>query len=543
MRIATKTFIVVLVCLVGAGLSASVVFYNYSILENSRYQREVSSLALRDVENFRTVISQWFVTIDLFFNERQSYLASGIKKQATQMQEVASVIQSYKNNDNQLEFQEIVDSINNVSISVEKASILTNSQDKQWNLYINAMDDDAIIIIDNIEIIYEESQKASKLASSTYAQKDKNFTFIIWISIAIYLVFVFLSWLWASINIAKPLEVLHGITENAKTEENNNEDLSFLLDKGSKEVIQLSASFQKFYTKMNLAKTKAEKRKQELQESLDQLTKARLQLVQSEKLASVGQLASGVAHEINNPISFISGNFGSLKEYVADIKDVLQKQKESFERLQASDEENPIFSEIESYQEEKDIDFVITDLDDLLKESHTGLSRVKSIVSDLLEFSHVNSPDMVEIEINALLDKTINLLGKDIIKNINIQKQYEDIPKIMGQGAKIGQVLINVLTNAAEFIDKEKGMLSVKTLANKQNIYIDIQDNGCGINEANINRIFDPFYTTKAIGKGTGLGLHTAQSILDSHHGKIQAISKIDVGTKIRITLPKEQKS
>lgn len=546
MRIATKTLIVVLVCLIGAGLSATVVFVDYRELEDSRYQREVSLLALRDADNFRTITSQWFVTIDLFFFEKQGYLASGIKKQATQMQEIIDIIQSYNNADDSENLNLVKEAINITVDSVGKASILEDQDGKEWNNYIDLMDEQAGVIIDEIEILYENYQTLASERQVSYDNRAEKFKQTIFLSIGIYLIFVFASWLWASRTIAKPVELLTSVARHADIDESG---LSFTPDKGPKEIKQLGASLQHFYENLFQARQKSEKRKQELQQSLDELAETRLQLVQSEKLASVGQLASGVAHEINNPIGFISGNFSTLKSYTDDLKEVIEKHIDYIESSNKEDiDQDSLLEEVKKFQEQKDIEFIIEDLSSLLEDSHTGLERVKKIVSDLLEFSHVNAPNLTEVDINELFNKTINLMDQTQKENIEFRTVFGEIPPVICHGGKIGQAMMNILVNSSEAIARKtddgtptSGIVQVTTQAKNNKVYIDIQDNGCGIEEANISRIFDPFYTTKAIGEGTGLGLHITQSILDNHDGHLYAISELHKGTKIRIELPIKQ--
>lgn len=531
MRIATKTLIVVLVCLIGAGISSSVVFIHYSDLENARYQREVSQLSLREADNVRTITSQWFVTIDLFFYEKQGYLASGIRRQASQLIKILEVIQSYNNSDEKNHFKEVSRAIQVIHSAVDKASTLRSQEGTVWNQYVQLMDEQAGIIIEGIEILYDDYAIVAEARVNAYTASKKRFNFIIWISIGIYLIFVFFSWIWASKNIAKPVEILTQRAKEAKTEEVG---LSFLLEKGSKEIMQLSHSFQQFYDKLTI-------RKQELQDSVDQLTETRLQLVQSEKLASVGQLASGVAHEINNPIGSVASNFNTLKTYAEDLSKILKKQDDCIKTLQ-DDKLNhkEALKTLNQYKDQKDVTFIIEDLTALLNDSHTGIDRVKKIVSDLLEFSHVNSSNLSEVNINELIDQTIHLIENDRLENITFLKDYQEIPNIVCHGGKIGQALMSVLVNAIDAIQRKggKGVIQTKTLVKGNKILIEIQDNGSGIEEKNISRIFDPFYTTKDIGDGTGLGLHITQSIIDNHKGHITAISKIDVGTKFRIELP-----
>jgi len=538
-RIATKTLIVVLVCLIGAGLSASVVFYYYNALESVQKQREISVLALRDVENFRTITSQWFVTIDLFFNAEQSYLANGIKRQAVQMKGIVDTIHSYENSEDGALFEQIESTITAIQTAVSEASILRDRQGEKWNAYVETIDELSMDMIDSIDLLYDNFEAISSANEKQYEEKKLQFDQMLLFSIAIYLLSVFISWLWASKNIAKPLETLNSIAKNAVVDRG---EMSFELAGGSKEVLQLSRSLQEFSDRLYLAKKKSEKRKQELQESVDKLQEARLELVQAEKMASVGNLAAGVAHEINNPVGFISGNFNTLKGYVDDLSAVIQKQKACIEALCADDaDKTALLEDIIEYQEEMDIEFILPDLVELLQESGDGLERVKTIVSDLLEFSHVNSPDKVATDINELLNKTASVLSNNLPSSLNdkitLRKDYHKLPLVFCHGGKIAQVLLKVLENAIDAIESE-GIIALKTFVQGKKVYIEIQDSGCGISEDNIHRIYDPFFTTKEIGQGTGLGLHTAQSILEKHEGNIRVTSKEGIGTKFRIELP-----
>ncbi len=343
-------------------------------------------------------------------------------------------------------------------------------------------------------------------------------------------------------NITVPVQNLSGLTKEADID---TKGLSFILKKGPKEVMYLSKNFQEFYDKLFLARQKSEKIKQELQKSLNELSEARLQLIQSEKLASVGQLDAGVAHEINNPIGAIASNFNTLKSYAEDLADVLEKQEECFKKIQQTDDnKEDIYEELKRYQTQKDVDFIMEDMNLLLGDSHTGIDKIKNIVSDLLEFSHVNAPDLTQVNINELMNKTIHLIDNNRLQNITIKNHNEKLPDLVCHKGKIGQALMNILMNAIEAIERteKKGMIHCKTFMHKHKIYIEIQNNGCGIEEDQMNRIFDPFYTTKSIGDGTGLGLHLTQSIMENHDGAVMAVSKPGVGTKFRLELPlKEQ--
>lgn len=284
---------------------------------------------------------------------------------------------------------------------------------------------------------------------------------------------------------------------------------------------------------------KVTEQKQQLEEKIQQLEDTRLQLVQSEKMASIGQLAAGVAHEINNPVGFISSNLGSLSEYITDIKQVITKQNECVALYQSNDQQAaPATLELDSLKQRVDLDFILSDIEQLLKDSIDGTVRVKDIVADLSEFSHVNSPDLLEEDLNKLLEKTVNVVWNEIKYKAEINNELGDIPKVLCHGGKMAQVFLNLLINASHAIES-KGIITLKSGLTGEDVWFEVIDNGSGISQENIAKIFDPFFTTKEVGSGTGLGLHVVQSVIESHGGKINVNSEIGTGTTFRVTLPK----
>ncbi len=281
-----------------------------------------------------------------------------------------------------------------------------------------------------------------------------------------------------------------------------------------------------------------EERTGELKTVLENLQNTQSQLLQSEKMASIGQLAAGVAHEINNPIGFISSNLNSLGEYIEDIKRMLAAYEELLELCQ-QDQSNvaPQAEKVRGLHDELDINYVLSDLNDLIKESVDGTDRVRKIISDLRDFSHVDSPDVSEENINDLLDKTISVAWNELKYKTEVVKEYGDITAIPCYGGKLGQVFLNLLVNAAQAIE-EHGQITVRTGGEDKQIWIEIADTGSGIPSENLNKIFDPFFTTKEVGKGTGLGLNLAYNIIEAHGGSINVKSTVGEGTTFRIELP-----
>lgn len=254
-----------------------------------------------------------------------------------------------------------------------------------------------------------------------------------------------------------------------------------------------------------------------------QLAETQAQLLQQEKMASVGQLAAGVAHEINNPLGFVSSNLRSLSGYVKELIDRISTDPAAV----AADE---------------DLQYLIDDVPVLVKETSDGLERVRKIVQDLRDFSRVDSADEWEFsDINASLQKAVNVGLVDFKNRVTVQTQFGDIPPIRCLASQINQVFLNVLLNAAQAIT-DTGVITIKTKVDGtgSGIAIDIADTGCGIPPDNIPRLFEPFFTTKPVGSGTGLGLSLAYSIVKKHHGSIDASSDGGCGACFKIWLPLE---
>lgn len=280
-----------------------------------------------------------------------------------------------------------------------------------------------------------------------------------------------------------------------------------------------------------------EKQKCSLEETVKKLQQMQSQLLQADKMASIGQLAAGVAHEINNPIGFVSSNLNSLGQYVEDLKCVLTAYDGMLSDCREHDQFAARVEEIDRVRQEKDIDYVLSDVGSLLAESVEGTDRVRQIVADLRDFSHVDNPDANEENINDLLDKTINVAWNELKYKTEIVREYGDIPAVLCYGGKLGQVFLNLLVNAAQAIEK-RGVITVRTGQEGESIWIEVADTGSGIPRENLNRVFDPFFTTKEVGKGTGLGLNLAYNIVHAHGGKISVNSTVGEGTTFRIELP-----
>jgi PAS domain S-box-containing protein len=247
------------------------------------------------------------------------------------------------------------------------------------------------------------------------------------------------------------------------------------------------------------------------------------QLLQAEKMSSIGHLAAGVAHEINNPIGFVNSNFGTLGRYIDDLM--------PFVELGATTPAG------ENLQRNIDLDFLRTDLRDLLAESTEGLQRVRKIVQNLKDFSHVGEAEWQQADLLTGLEQTLTVAWHELKYKAQIQRELSPLPCICCIPAQINQVFLNLLVNAAQSIDGE-GIITLRSGVAGEQVWIEIADTGCGMDEATQRKIFDPFFTTKPVGTGTGLGMSISWDIIEKHAGSIEVTSTPGAGTCIRINLP-----
>lgn len=261
------------------------------------------------------------------------------------------------------------------------------------------------------------------------------------------------------------------------------------------------------------------------------------QLLQAERMASIGQLAAGVAHEINNPIGYVYSNLGTLEKYVQDVFSML----EEYEQAEGAIVDDATQTQLQMARMKLDITFLKEDLRALMSESREGITRVKNIVQDLKDFSHVDAADeWYAADLHRGLDSTLNIVNNEIKYKAEVVKEYGDIGVVECLPSQLNQVFMNLLVNAAHAIE-ERGTITVRTGKQADEVWVEIADTGKGIADDDRKRIFDPFYTTKPIGHGTGLGLSLSYSIVQKHHGWIEVQSEPGKGSRFRVWLPLRQ--
>ena len=274
-----------------------------------------------------------------------------------------------------------------------------------------------------------------------------------------------------------------------------------------------------------------EKSNEALQNAYLQLQNTQEQLIQTEKMASLGQLVAGIAHEIKNPLNFIYGNTGFLADYTAKLQALIEAHA-SLPSLSPADR-----AKIEELKEGMRYSFIKEDLGTLIDNFTEGARRINTIVSDLRSFSRMDSDQVSEIDLHAALEMSLNLLSNQYKNRVEIHREYGDVPRIQGYAGKLNQVLMNLLLNAFQAI-REKGDVWIRTRCLDGAVDIEIEDNGVGIAKEHLKRIFEPFFTTKPVGQGTGLGLSISYGIIEQHGGKIHVASKPKEGSVFTVRLP-----
>lgn len=275
-----------------------------------------------------------------------------------------------------------------------------------------------------------------------------------------------------------------------------------------------------------------------LQRETDERKLLENQLMQSEKLASLGQLAAGVAHEINNPTGFISSNLGTLAGYFSNLQEMLDAYQDAEEAIGSSE----LLERLKSIRERIELDFLKEDIPLLIKESKEGIGRVGQIVKDLKDFSRVDSNQEWQwANLQQGIESTLNIVANELKYKANVIKEYAVVPEVECLPSQINQVFMNLIVNAAQAMGPERGTITIRNGIEGENVWVEVADTGSGIAPESLQKIFDPFFTTKPVGQGTGLGLSLSYGIVKKHRGDISVRSEVGVGTTFRVELPVRQ--
>lgn len=323
--------------------------------------------------------------------------------------------------------------------------------------------------------------------------------------------------------------------------------------------IELTAELQSFISAINQAYITQDKDRsllersidissKEYNESMEKIRMLQSQLIQQEKMAGIGQLSAGIAHEINNPLGYTQSNLATLQKYLDKIKDFLDTLNniESTLQTEPTDDVLNILNTIRTSQKKNKINIIANDIEDIIGESITGLNRIEKIVKSLLGFARSSTAEFEDYDLNKGIIDTLAVANNEIKYVATVVEEPGDIPHIETAGGSINQVLLNLIINAVHAIKdtSNKGIITLKTFEKNDSVYCSIADNGIGISKENLDSIFTPFFTTKPVGTGTGLGLSIAYDIIvNKHAGEIKIESEEGKGTTFILRLPIQHKS
>ncbi len=334
------------------------------------------------------------------------------------------------------------------------------------------------------------------------------------------------------------IEMLQDVTERKFAEadlHNVRLQLEELVKRRTSQLAQANQRLEEDIKRREAIEAELVRRNNELTEVNDKLSQAQAQLVQSEKMACIGQLAAGVAHEINNPIGYIFSNFGSLETYISKLFEILQVYEEAETEIASPN----TLARVKAARERIELDFLKDDIPALMGESKEGISRVRKIVQDLKDFSRLEvTQEWQWADIHRGIDSTLNIVSNEVKYKADVIREYGDLPEIECLPSELNQVIMNLVVNGAHAISGKRGTITISTGMQDEQAWIRISDTGSGIPENVLPRIFDPFFTTKPIGSGTGLGLSLSYGIIQKHNGTITVESEVGRGTVFQITLP-----
>ena len=309
-------------------------------------------------------------------------------------------------------------------------------------------------------------------------------------------------------------------------------------------IVELEDRHRRLHEHLLKSAAQLEAKNASLEETLTHLESTKTQIIQQEKMATIGQLAAGVAHEIKNPTGFVDSNLVSLQDYMTKINHLVDGYKQVVQHLNAnpskaalSADTAAMLGEVQAEAEQIDIDYLQEDIQDLILDCREGTRRIKKIVLDLKAFAHPGEEQLQFADINKGLQSTLNVVNTEIKYKAKVITDFGDIPMVECFPQELNQVFMNILTNASQAMET-RGEIRVCTCRLAEQVRIQISDTGVGIEPTHLNKIFEPFFTTKPVGKGTGLGMHIAYNIIQKHNGAIQVESTPGGGTTFTIDLP-----
>ena len=276
---------------------------------------------------------------------------------------------------------------------------------------------------------------------------------------------------------------------------------------------------------------------QDLQATLAELKKNQKQLVDAEKMASLGIMSAGVAHEINNPIGFVTSNVATLTDYLEAFRAAYAATRNMLEAIPESSKAHDSKTTLEAHFDDNDIDYLFDDTTDVLTETSEGLARIKAIVAGLKSFSHSGEDKTDDVNMREVVESVLAIARNDLKGRVELTVALDDLPTFRGNHGQLSQVMLNLISNAGQAIG-DAGHIAIAGTASATEVSVTVSDDGCGIAPEHLDQLFTPFFTTKEVGAGTGLGLSISQGIIHDHDGTITVTSEVGAGTAFTISLP-----
>lgn len=428
--------------------------------------------------------------------------------------------------------------------------VLKIYQTDQWRADVNLIKTDVQPVINKLrKILHDLADKQSHLASEESLILSDELKNIALSNVVLLLIILTVGLIIASLisnHIANSIKTLADGAQNVSNGNletqvtiTSHDELGLLAQDFNKMVQQLKKAAKDetdFRDQLNKLNASLEDR---VARRTNELKVTQEHLIQNEKLAGIGQLAAGIAHEINNPVGYINSNIGSMEKYINSIYELVDLYAQHEECLPDATQQN-----ISGLKQQLEYDYIKQDLSELINETKEGVTRVKDIVQDLKDFSHVNEQTWAISDLHQGISSTLNIVSNEVKYKADVIKDFGDIPNIECVLPQINQVFMNLIVNASHSI-KEHGTITIRTFAEqhegRDGVSVEVSDTGKGIKPENVNKIFEPFFTTKPVGKGTGLGLSLSYGIVKKHGGCVEVNSVLDEGTTFHVWLPVTQ--
>ncbi|MEM7003033.1 MAG: ATP-binding protein [Pseudomonadota bacterium] len=524
MRIATTTGLVVLICLIGGLSAAGAVWHQYQVVAERQQAAAAAALVERDFRQLKTLTHHWFVALDLFFEDGQGYVANSIARQADELLQVVATVEI-------LTEQSLAMDAAVTSIAAEVAELaISGPQHARWSTGLAQVDTLSISIVENLERAADVNAAALKSSKDALRLATDQLTLTAYAAALAYLVCVFVGWLWANRKVVQPLQDLQHATQD------QSKLAALTLRWAPLEILSLADALRAYAARVFARQQTIEAQNQQLADQLQEIKRTRDQLIQAEKLASVGQLAAGVAHEINNPMSFVATNLDVLQTTCSDLTMCLTEQREQLRTVGLKD---PVLQDklaaIEALWETYDVEFAMADIGDIFADCQEGTDRITRIVSQLSAFTDVSN-SVSECDLQSLLAAQIEKAGASHVHLRVAHPVIVSCPQVRLEMAV--EILLANALEARSRAARPDSPIHISAGHDAATGWIEVRDQGCGISVDIRHRIFDPFFTTKPVGEGVGLGLHFALATAQQADGELTVQSEEGKGSTFVLKLP-----